>query len=265
MRFSAAIARRLIKISDRISERSPRKAGGPAINWKRFIDIAILASFGILAGVQIGHAGTVTVLSSSDFTADTTGQVTTNFNGVAPLPFGDGTCPASGACFAGFNPLPVNGISFSTTAGAFVNVDSAHYYGPSDLPNQYIVNSSSPSNPDFTLTITLPNPVTAFGLDYGTLFFSSSATFGLSNGFSTTISPTLPNFQTQFLGFISTDPFSSITLTVPTDASWVVEDVTTASATPLPAALPLFATGLGVMGWLARRRKRKASAVLAAA
>ena len=25
--------------------------------------------------------------------------------------------------------------------------------------------------------------------------------------------------------------------------------------TPLPAALPLFATGLGVMGWLARRRK----------
>jgi hypothetical protein len=34
--------------------------------------------------------------------------------------------------------------------------------------------------------------------------------------------------------------------------------------TPLPAALPLFATGLGVMGWLARRRKRKAAAALAA-
>ena len=26
--------------------------------------------------------------------------------------------------------------------------------------------------------------------------------------------------------------------------------------TPIPAALPLFATGLGMMGWLARRRKR---------
>jgi hypothetical protein len=30
---------------------------------------------------------------------------------------------------------------------------------------------------------------------------------------------------------------------------------------PLPAALPLFATGLGVMGFLARRRKRKTAAV----
>ena len=31
------------------------------------------------------------------------------------------------------------------------------------------------------------------------------------------------------------------------------------NATPLPAALPLFAGGLGVMGLLARRRKRKAA------
>jgi hypothetical protein len=35
-------------------------------------------------------------------------------------------------------------------------------------------------------------------------------------------------------------------------------------ATPLPAALPLFATSLGVMGFLAKRRKRKNTAVVAA-
>jgi hypothetical protein len=37
-----------------------------------------------------------------------------------------------------------------------------------------------------------------------------------------------------------------------------------ASATPLPAALPLFAGGLGVMGLFARRRKRKNAAAAAA-
>jgi hypothetical protein len=31
----------------------------------------------------------------------------------------------------------------------------------------------------------------------------------------------------------------------------------TPSPTPIPAALPLFATSLGVMGWFGRRRKRK--------
>jgi PEP-CTERM motif-containing protein len=31
------------------------------------------------------------------------------------------------------------------------------------------------------------------------------------------------------------------------------------SATPLPAALPLFVSGLGALGFFARRRKRKAA------
>jgi hypothetical protein len=39
----------------------------------------------------------------------------------------------------------------------------------------------------------------------------------------------------------------------------------TQSATPLPAALPLFATGLGALGLLGWRRKRKGAAALAAA
>jgi hypothetical protein len=37
------------------------------------------------------------------------------------------------------------------------------------------------------------------------------------------------------------------------------------NTTPLPAALPLFATGLGVLGWLGRRRKRKRAVTTATA
>jgi hypothetical protein len=43
--------------------------------------------------------------------------------------------------------------------------------------------------------------------------------------------------------------------------NWSLTDTSTLGATPLPAALPLFATGLGALGLLARRRKRKAVAV----
>jgi hypothetical protein len=39
----------------------------------------------------------------------------------------------------------------------------------------------------------------------------------------------------------------------------------TAATTPLPATLPLFAGGLGFVGYLTRRRKQSAKQVLAAA
>ncbi len=45
---------------------------------------------------------------------------------------------------------------------------------------------------------------------------------------------------------------------------FLLDDVSVNQATPLPAALPLFAGGLGVLGLLARRRKRKSAAAIAA-
>src|ERR1700737_2797469 len=105
---------------------------------KKF-DFSILPAL-LLVVVQVTPtiAGTVTVSSYSDFLAATTGQTTTNFNGVTPLPYGDTTCPASGACYSGFSnnaPLVVNGATFYTGLFGNVNVNSANYYGPSDSAN----------------------------------------------------------------------------------------------------------------------------------
>ena len=45
------------------------------------------------------------------------------------------------------------------------------------------------------------------------------------------------------------------------EASGTITSTLAPAATPIPAALPLFASGLGAIGLLARRRKRKAQAV----
>jgi hypothetical protein len=62
------------------------------------------------------------------------------------------------------------------------------------------------------------------------------------------------------LGFNS--HHSEIDVFSDTVGNWVVEgQMTEQVETPLPAALPLFATGLGGLGLLGWRRKRKAKAV----
>jgi hypothetical protein len=57
------------------------------------------------------------------------------------------------------------------------------------------------------------------------------------------------------LRFNSTDAFAA--------GSLVVSQINTDLTTPLPAALPLFASGLGALGLLGWRRKRKAAAIAA--
>jgi hypothetical protein len=72
--------------------------------------------------------------------------------------------------------------------------------------------------------------------------------------------PVLTNGQTQTVPLLI---LSNNAFTVSAMDVTFTDQGDVASATPLPAALPLFATGLGAMGLLGWRRKRKAAAIAA--
>jgi hypothetical protein len=74
-------------------------------------------------------------------------------------------------------------------------------------------------------------------------------------------------WTTSSLVIADLDPNFFIDPSVPNASQYTIEyspGIVATSATPLPAALPLFATGLGALGLLGWRRKRKNAAALAA-
>ena len=232
---------------------------GAGVNLRNHL-LALIA-FGAL-GADSSFAATTTYTSQGAFNAATTGLVFGDFTGGIPLP----NCMGS-ACFGGFNPLSgynLQGATFSTpNSGGVVNVNSAGFYGAGDLTAPYAVNSSYTGTAADILTITLPGSETAFALDFGSLFNSTTATFSLSNGFTTSVVTPSAAFATDFLGFVSNTPFNTITLSVPSQQSWVVADFEFgASAVPEPstwAMMLLGFAGLGFVGY--RRRKMGRSAI----
>jgi PEP-CTERM motif len=208
-----------------------------------------------------GNAATVVYSAPAAFNSATTGLTLGNFTSVPTPNAGN---PGQGT-FGSYNPLSgyssLQGVSFGTTnLNGNVNVNSAFFYSSSDLPTPYAVNSVySGSAPD-VLTITLPGAETAFALDFTTLFSSTTATFTLGNGFTTSVGSTVtyPNAP-EFLGFVSDVPFTTITLSVPSQQSWVVQDFeygSSISAVPEPSTWAMMLLGFVGVGFAAYRRKR---------
>jgi len=217
---------------------------------------AALSTIAIVGPVSGASASTV-VVDRSTFDADTTGQSTVNFNSVDPS-----LCSTCYETVSGGNTISLGNVTFTASSPATdLNLNGPGVYNSTDV---LLTNTYPPGGAFDVLTITLSSAVTAFGLDFAA--GQNPTSFTLNNGFdSSSIAASTDYSSPGFVGFISSDPFNTITLSVDSPNGWAVQDAVTASATPLPAALPLFAGGLGMVGFLARRKKRKAQSDLAAA
>jgi hypothetical protein len=109
--------------------------------------------------------------------------------------------------------------------------------------------------------------------------FGSNTTFGTATGDAFKVfsdDPTVLGFAQGYAGesisgsltiasstFVALGLISGVYTTTASNGDFVQLTIPSASTVPLPAGLPLFATGLGALGLLGWRRKRKASALAA--
>ena len=136
-----------------------------------------------------------------------------------------------------------------------------------------VIIQSAPGSLGLTLPLDiLSTPAGTLTLDRANGFITTG---GVITGGALVITEnyTLPDFTPEnwafclsvSVGYCSSSP-SGAYLTNGSGGLEVATDVSptfTTAATPLPAGLPLFATGLGALGLLGWRRKRKASAAFA--
>ncbi|HEY6021844.1 MAG TPA: VPLPA-CTERM sorting domain-containing protein, partial [Candidatus Paceibacterota bacterium] len=196
-------------------------------------------------------AATVTYTSSATYFADAGPQSLQDFN--VPI--------SSTATSITYNDLIVSCSGSSLCSPGFFGTSSISIDGLS-------VFFSSPS----LVTFSFNSSITSFGIFIAGLGTISpgSTTFSIanSNGFSSVLfsnySGTTTSFDSSlFAGLISDLPFTSVTLAGTQIGDGVFLDNLSYGLTPLPAALPLFTTGLSALAVLGWRRKRKAAPIAA--
>jgi hypothetical protein len=179
--------------------------------------------------------------------------------------------PVSGASAISY--LAGYGITFSTSSPITPTIDpypywmnvvsGANEFGTFGIATAYSYEMSF-ATPLNSLSFTRP------GLGSATMSAWTATAYSAANAVLGTVSEGLLGAFISAATFTLNGP--DIAYVIFTDnaynfagTNFRLDNLTLDSTTPLPAALPLFASGLGVLGLLGWRRKRKASAALAAA
>lgn len=195
------------------------------------------------------HASLIVYFSQESFLAATSAQGTDTFTGIIP---------------ATEYPSP---LTRSAGTYAYIATASAGSFSGAGTPaNSWL----STFTPTATMTFNgFANAAQAIGGN----FFGSDAIGQFKNGSVTvtardssgTLTQTIANAtETSFLGFVSSDSLISLSVTavqVGQDSIWptldnlVIAQRPSSNGVPEPHSTTLLLAGIGIMGWLARRRR----------
>jgi len=211
------------------------------------------ATYLIIGGafVQNAAAASVSYTSSADFFAATAGNTLTEEQYASGSL---GQIIPNGGTFNGltysFSP-EAEGI-ITDIANSFSNLSLG---GHQSDGSQYFFGGDS-------VTVNFATPVYAAGVFFNVNLDSGNFDLTTPVGNASTGSSAFDTKTFVFAGIISTTAFSTITFSSEdtSQGSFNIPEIAFVSSTPIPAALPLFASGLGALGLLGRRRKRKVAA-----